>query len=67
MMDQFVVRYLQTVMRFDANYQVNPMTSNVYSPSEIDNNFNGIAYDKGESYIGSIDGMNRVDFSRKCH
>lgn len=47
LMEQFVVNSLQNIMISDYGTSTNAMNNKVYTPSEISNNFNGIAYQKG--------------------
>lgn len=46
MMDQYVPLCIYTAMAVDSLPTTNAMTSSVSSPSEIDSNFNAIAYQK---------------------
>ncbi|PZC76118.1 hypothetical protein B5X24_HaOG205148 [Helicoverpa armigera] len=50
MMDQFVLA-LQNVFQSDAVASVNPMTHEVYTPSQILGTFNAVAYQKSGSVI----------------
>ncbi|KOB65200.1 Aminopeptidase N-7, partial [Operophtera brumata] len=50
MMDQFVIA-LQNVFQSDAVLSVNPMTHEVYTPSQILGTFNAVAYQKSGSVI----------------
>lgn len=50
MMDQFVIA-MQNVFQSDAVLSVNPMTHEVYTPSQIIGTFNAVAYQKCKTYL----------------
>lgn len=53
MMDQFVIA-MQNVFQSDAVETVNPMTYEVYTPSQILGTFNAVAYQKCKNQSGAV-------------
>ncbi len=49
-MDTFVVDFLQIALSYDANPNIRSMTYPAETPSELENLFDVVAYDKGESF-----------------
>lgn len=52
---QFIVNVLQEALSIDATTNTNPITSMVYSPSDIESMFSFITYYKGASLIRMLE------------
>lgn len=65
LMDQIVIKTVQSALRIDSTTSTRPMNQEVGSPSDISSAFDNIAYDKSGSVIRMVEGFISTEVFRR--